>query len=107
MADAINLGKVADAIPDDRVATFIVFAKTGTFSGEEIDACYAAQGKYRARVVLLSKDELEPYEIFEGHDEARRSYSVDRLQGLADFTVDRYPQLEPEGMKDLKEPKTP
>jgi hypothetical protein len=59
IADAENLAKVADAFPKRRLKVFVLFAKTGTFSDEEIAACAHAQDKWHSRVILLTKDELE------------------------------------------------
>ena len=50
--DAEHLAKVADALPHRRLNVFVLFAKTGMFSEEEIDACGHAQvarTRHRAR----------------------------------------------------------
>lgn len=57
--DALHLAKVADALPARRVNVFIVFAKLGVFTDEEIEVCALAQHKWRQRVIMLGKDELE------------------------------------------------
>lgn len=99
--DALHLAKVADALPIRRVNAFIVFAKTGTFSAAEVDACRLAQGKWRERVILLSKDELEPYHIGERH--SRRGRQRHGLEGLADLTVQLHPSLRCEGFREVEQ----
>ena len=90
--DAEHLAKVADALSNRRLNVFIVFAKTGTFSDEEIEACSRAQANWNERVILLSKDELEPYEIDERLPQGKR-LRLRNLQELANYTVQRYPAL--------------
>lgn len=83
--DAEHLAKVADALSNRRLNVFIVFAKTGTFSDEEIDACSRAQANWNERVILLSKDELEPYEIDRRLPEGKRL----RLRNLRSLRTTR------------------
>ncbi len=97
--DADHLAKIADALPRRRVSAFVVFAKTGRFSDAEIDACARAQARWHERVILLSKDELEPYDIFDRHPGADRMMKAQGLEGLAQFTTHRFPRLRPEGFK--------
>jgi hypothetical protein len=98
VADAQHLAQVADIFPKRRLETFIVFAKTGAFLPAEIQAAAAAQDRFTPRVILLSKDELEPYDFLERHGEVERRFHSDGLEGLADFTVYRYPELRPQGL---------
>ena len=63
--DVRNLSKVADAFPTDRFDVFLVFSKTSNFKQEEIDCCRAANSINRARTILLSDRELEPYRVYE------------------------------------------
>jgi hypothetical protein len=95
LADAEHLGRVADALSRCRVSAFIVFAKTGAFLPAEIQAAAAAQHSWTPRVILLSKEELEPYDVLERHPEVERRIRVEGLEGLAHFSVDRYPVLRP------------
>jgi hypothetical protein len=60
-----KLGKIADAIPPDLADPFIMFAKTGVFTAEEIRLAQTLNTVYRQRVILLSQDELEPYHVYE------------------------------------------
>jgi len=63
--DVRKLSKVADAFPVERFDVFVVFAKTGTFSPEEIQRCRGADSGNRMRTILLSERELEPYFVYE------------------------------------------
>jgi hypothetical protein len=60
-----NLTRLADVFEGSSVQPFIVFAKVGSFSAEEIERCKLAQTKYRLRVIMLSEQELEPYFVYE------------------------------------------
>ncbi len=95
VADAQHLASVADALPMRRLSAFIVFAKTGAFLPAEVQAAAAAQHPWTPRVILLSKEELEPYEVFERHPEVERRIRVEGLEGLAHFSVEQYPVLRP------------
>jgi hypothetical protein len=70
---------------------FIVFAKTGQFSPEEVERCKTAQGRYMRRVILLSDRELEPYFIYE---RAEKEYVIDHsgisLEDMAEATRNIY-----------------
>jgi hypothetical protein len=63
--DVQNLKRVADAFEGTRMEPFIVFAKTASFTREEITRCQTAQKAYGHRVILLSGRELEPYFVYE------------------------------------------
>lgn len=65
MQDAENLKKVADAFPENRIQTFVLFSKLDNFSDDEINACIHAQGALRKRVIMLTDRELEPWDIYE------------------------------------------
>lgn len=99
--DAEHLAKVADALPYRRFNVFILFAKTGTFSEEEVDACHLAQHKWRERVIMLDKDELEPYHIDDRYPEGLRLHLHD-LEGLANNTVRLYPALRCKGFLEIE-----
>ena len=98
-SDVEHLQRVADALPAKRVSVFLVFAKTGAFSHEEINLCAGAQGRWRPRVLLFSKDELEPYHILDRHAHAGRSLRAPGLEGLAELMITWYPGLRPSGWK--------
>ena len=63
--DVDNLRRVADALQGKRFTTYIIFAKTTSFTPEEVIRCRAAQPEHRRRVILLSDRELEPYFVYE------------------------------------------
>lgn len=71
--DIRKLGKLADAIPKDLAQAFILFAKTDTFSAQEVRLAKSLNSEHRRRVILWSRDELEPYFVYER--------SADRLGG--------------------------
>lgn len=85
--DVRHLVTVANAFPPDRVRTYIVFSKTGSFTQDEILRCKNAQNELGPRVILLSERELEPYFIYEktGKEFAIRKMGSS-LQNLADVT---------------------
>ena len=90
--DVSNMMAVAEAFPREHFDSFVIFAKTGPFTREEIDRCKNAQaGRGRSRVILLSDRELEPYFVYE---RASREFEVDTnvisLGDLARSTVQLY-----------------
>ena len=95
--DAEHLAKVADTFPYRRLNVFILFAKPGSFSAEEVEACSLAQHKWHQRVILLGKDELEPYHIDDRYPEGVRLH-LENLENLAGNTVRLYPQLRCKGI---------
>jgi hypothetical protein len=90
--DVRKLALVADALSKDGDCdAFIVFAKTGQFSSEEVERCKAAQGKYERRVILLSDRELEPYFIYErAEKEFVIEHSAISLEDMAQATQNIY-----------------
>ena len=98
-SDAERLARVADALPDRRVNVFVLFAKTAAFTEEEILACTRAQDRWNPRVILLSKDELEPYQVFDRHEKIEGTRRG--LEALANTTTQLYPPLRPQGLQDL------
>jgi hypothetical protein len=99
--DAEHLAKVADALPHRRLNVFILFAKTGKFSEEEVEACSLAQHMWHERVIMLGKDELEPYQIDDRYAEDLRLH-LRNLEGLASNTVRLYPTLRCKGFLELE-----
>jgi hypothetical protein len=79
---------IADAFPPERIRAFIVFAKTGEFSTEEIERCRTAQ-RDPPRLILLSRRELEPTFVYQ---RAAKQFEIQgvtvSLNGLAHSTVD-------------------
>lgn len=99
--DARNLAKVADALPYRRLNVFILFAKLGDFSSDEIQACALAQHKWASRVILLSQRELEPYFLYERHPAEPRLQTTS-LENLAQNTTYLYPELRPKGFLEIE-----
>jgi hypothetical protein len=64
-ADVRKLGRMADAVPHDLADAFIMFAKTDAFTDDEIGLAGTLNGQYRKRVILWSREELEPYDVYE------------------------------------------
>jgi hypothetical protein len=63
--DVRKLGKLADAVPRDMADAYIMFAKTESFTADEIALARTMNSKYRQRVILWSRNELEPYYVYE------------------------------------------
>jgi hypothetical protein len=95
--DAMHLARVADALPARRLTAFVLFAKTGTFSEAEIAACALAQTQFHSRVILLSKDELEPYHQYERHPNL--PIGGRNFEHMAEITTRLYPSLQPRGQQ--------
>ena len=63
--DIRKLGKLARAIPQHLARSFVLFFKTETFSADEIRLAKTLNDRYVRRVILWSRDELEPYFLYE------------------------------------------
>lgn len=63
--DIRKLGKLADAIPREIAQAYVLLSKTGKFSPDEIALARSLNTKHRRRVILWSRDELEPYYPYE------------------------------------------
>ena len=75
--DARKLGKLADAIPRDLAATYIMFSKTDAFSSDEVRIAKSLNSQFNHRVVLWSREELEPYFVYErSKDRLDRPYAT-------------------------------
>ncbi len=89
--DVRKLSQVADKFPKDRVAPFIVFSKTSSFTPHEIARCRTAQPAGHRRIILLSDRELEPYFVYEW---ARKEFVINStavcLEDLANTTHELY-----------------
>jgi hypothetical protein len=85
--DVGNLSAVANAFPTDRVKVFLIFAKTGDFSVDEIQRCAMLQKSHPNRVIMLSARELEPYHVYERTaQEFNIRPTVISLENLAEAT---------------------
>ncbi len=95
--DAEHLQNVASAFPRNRLSLFVLFAKAGHFSEDEIDACAISQDEWQPRVLLFSKDDLESSDIFDRHPDADPKLRAQGLEGMAQLMTECYPQLRPSG----------
>lgn len=85
--DIRKLGKLATAIPKDLAQSFILFSKTETFSAEELRLAKTLNNKYERRVILWSRDELEPYFLYErAADRLKEDRSASTLTDMANVT---------------------
>jgi hypothetical protein len=91
LEDVEHLKQVADAFPSQRIKSYIIFSKTSPFTPQEIERCRAAQDPHRARVILLSYRELEPYFVYERTEkEFEVRASAISLEDLAKATQNIY-----------------
>lgn len=63
--DVRKLKKLAGAIPPDIAQVFILFAKTDTFTENEINLAKQINSEHEFKVILWSDRELEPYDVYE------------------------------------------
>jgi hypothetical protein len=63
--DIRKLGKLAAAVPRELAQAYILLSKTGTFSADEIALARTLNVNGSRRVILWSRDELEPYHLYE------------------------------------------
>jgi hypothetical protein len=59
--DVRKLGKLADAAPSNLAHAYILFSKTVAFTSDEIALTKMLNTEHRWRVILWSREELEPY----------------------------------------------
>jgi hypothetical protein len=98
--DVRNLARIADAFLRTRIEPFIVFAKTTSFTQDEIARCRQAQGPHSSRVILLSARELEPYFVYERTEkEFEIRSSAISLEDLARATQNIYFDPKPKVQK--------
>lgn len=85
--DVQNLLRVARAFPSNRFDVFIVFAKLGNFSDEEIREIEATNDEYVRRAIILTHRELEPWQVYE---RTAKEFDIDPivvdLEGMANTT---------------------
>lgn len=63
--DVDNMRLVADALPNNRIDTYILFVKLSGFTPEEVEMTRTLNDEHKKRVILLTARELEPYFILE------------------------------------------
>ena len=86
-SDVRKLGRLADAVPRELADVFILFSKAGTFSPDEIALARTLNTRRRRRVILWSREELEPYNAYErSKEKLGKSWMSSALTELADNT---------------------
>jgi hypothetical protein len=63
--DVRKLGKLADVVPSELAKAYIMFSKTGTFTPEEVALTKTLNTEHTRRVILWSRNELEPFHPYE------------------------------------------
>jgi hypothetical protein len=63
--DVENLRRVADALPRNRLKSFLLLSKLSPFTREEIELARRLNDEHEARAILLTDRELEPYHVYE------------------------------------------
>lgn len=96
-ADMNRLQAVADALPHERFEAYILLAKLNPFTPEEIAAARTLNGSYQRRVILLTADELEPWQIFDRlPEELKQNAHGGTAENLANLTAARcFPEPPP------------
>jgi hypothetical protein len=90
--DMRKLGKLADAVPSDLAQTYLLFSKTGAFSTDEIALAKALNTEHRRRVILWSREELEPYFTYErSQNKLGQDWHAASLTDMANITHRLYP----------------
>ena len=85
--DVRKLGKLAHAVPADLAQAYILFSKTGAFSPGEIALARTLNTDHRRRVILWSRDELEPFYPYErSRDKLGETWHAVSLTDMADVT---------------------
>jgi hypothetical protein len=85
--DVRKLRALADVVPRSLAASYIIFSKTGIFSDAEIALAKSLNSEYRKRVILWSKDELEPYYVYErSKDRLGQDWHANSLADMAQIT---------------------
>lgn len=73
--DVENLGRVADAFPEDRFSVYVVFSKLGDFDDDEISLIRALNRDNLRRAIILTTRELEPWHVYE---RTEKEFEIDK-----------------------------
>jgi hypothetical protein len=85
--DMRKLGKLVDAVPSELAQTYLLFSKTGALSPDEIALAKSLNTGHRRRVILWSRDELEPYFTYErSQNKLGQKWHAVSLTDMADIT---------------------
>lgn len=63
--DVSKMRMVAESLEEFGINTFVIFSKLTDFSPDELKCCLKVNEKYRNRLILFTKRELEPYFLYE------------------------------------------
>jgi pyridoxal/pyridoxine/pyridoxamine kinase len=90
--DVRKLGKLADAIPPNMAEAFVMFAKTTTFTTDEITLAKSLNSSNRQRLILWSREQLEPYVAYErSEDRLGRRLHASSLIDTVEATAKLWP----------------
>ena len=78
--DVETLRRVADALPRNRLKTFLLLSKLSPFTPSEIDIARRLNGEHEHRAILLTDRELEPYYTYE---RTKLEFGLDRKYASA------------------------
>ena len=82
--DVGKLGVLAQRLGASGLEVFVLFAKLGPFTEGEIALAKTLNGRWQHRVILLTNRELEPYHLYERHEEDQGGRLFgSRIQDLA------------------------
>lgn len=85
--DVENMQRVAEALATNRIVPYLLFAKLGQFTSEELDLLRPINTEFSERLILLSGAELERYRPYYGaRDAAGHKISVGDFAGMVRAT---------------------
>jgi hypothetical protein len=73
--DVETLRRIADALPRNRIKTFLLLSKLSAFTADEIASARRLNDGHEPRAILLTDRELEPYDLYE---RTRVKFGLDR-----------------------------
>lgn len=89
--DVENLKRVGALVPAKRFEVYYLFSKLNSFNACEIALAATLNDNYNHRVILLTADELEPYEIYErASDKVAKDSYAGSAEELARITSHLY-----------------
>lgn len=88
--DVANLRAVAASFPQDQLAVYVAFGKTGSFEREELERCLDVKGTWSNRSIVFTCDELEPYELFDLEGVPEHLRFASSVEALAQVSEARY-----------------
>ena len=89
--DVENLRRIGGSLPQRRFTVFFLLSKLAAFTEEEVALASTLNVSGQARTILLTDQELEPYDIFERLNQSgSRRWYAGSPEDLAQWTADRY-----------------